>query len=104
MAGGEGCWTVGSQTRGPAGSGRRGGESRGQLSASLPPVPDGPTQLRALNLSAGAAVLHWKPPQAPVDTYAVQVAAPGGEQGSGFWRGLFGEEGPRQARLWQGSR
>lgn len=26
-------------------------------------------------------MLHWKPPQAPVDTYDIRVTAPGGEQG-----------------------
>nr|KAF6463418.1 tenascin XB [Molossus molossus] len=55
----------------------RGFEESEPLTGFLTTVPDGPTQLRALNLSAGTAVLHWKPPQAPVDTYAVQVAAPG---------------------------
>lgn len=41
------------------------------------PVPDGPTQLRALNLMEGNTMLHWKPPQAPVDTYDIRVTAPG---------------------------
>lgn len=45
------------------------------------PVPDGPTQLRALNLTDGSALLHWKPPHKPVDEYNVQVASPGGEHG-----------------------
>lgn len=45
----------------------------------LLPVPDGPTQLRALNLTDESALLHWKPPQTPVDTYDVKVTAPGGE-------------------------
>ena len=35
---------------------------------TLLPVPDGPTQLRALNLTDESALLHWKPPQTPVDT------------------------------------
>lgn len=30
---------------------------------------------------AGNTMLHWKPPQAPVDTYDILVTAPGGEQG-----------------------
>lgn len=47
--------------------------------ATLLPVPDGPTQLRALNLTDESALLHWKPPQTPVDTYDVKVTAPGGE-------------------------
>lgn len=42
-------------------------------------MPDGPTQLRALNLTDGSALLHWKPPHNPVDEYNVQVASPGGE-------------------------
>ena len=46
---------------------------------ALLPVPDGPTQLRALNLTDESALLHWKPPQTPVDTYDVKVTAPGGE-------------------------
>lgn len=44
-------------------------------------MPDGPTQLRALNLTDGSAHLHWKPPHNPVDKYNVQVASPGGEHG-----------------------
>lgn len=40
-------------------------------------MPDGPTQLRALNLTDGSALLHWKPPHNPVDEYNVQVASPG---------------------------
>lgn len=51
------------------------------LSSPFPPVSDGPTQLRALNLTDGSALLHWKPPQKPVDEYNVQVASPGGEHG-----------------------
>lgn len=47
--------------------------------ATLLPVPDGPTHLRALNLTDESALLHWKPPQTPVDTYDVKVTAPGGE-------------------------
>uniref|UniRef100_A0A452U149 Tenascin XB n=1 Tax=Ursus maritimus TaxID=29073 RepID=A0A452U149_URSMA len=43
----------------------------------LTTVPDGPTQLRALNLTEGSALLHWKPPQAPVDKYNVRVTASG---------------------------
>ncbi|XP_008573234.1 PREDICTED: tenascin-X-like [Galeopterus variegatus] len=46
------------------------------LTGFLTTVPDGPTQLRALNLTEGSALLHWKPPQNPVDTYDVQVTAP----------------------------
>ncbi|KAM5287139.1 tenascin-X isoform 7-T7 [Hipposideros larvatus] len=55
----------------------RGFEESEPLTAFLITVPDGPTQLRALNLTEGNTVLHWKPPQAPVDTYDIQVTAPG---------------------------
>nr|KAF6363179.1 hypothetical protein mPipKuh1_010169 [Pipistrellus kuhlii] len=55
----------------------RGFEESEPLTGFLTTVPDGPTQLRALNLTEGTAQLHWKPPQAPVDTYAVMVTAPG---------------------------
>lgn len=63
-------------------SGRRLGVGRAvqpPLSPSPLPVPDGPTELRALNLTEGSTLLHWKPPQNPVDTYNVKVTAPGGE-------------------------
>ncbi|XP_074204495.1 tenascin-X isoform X4 [Camelus bactrianus] len=55
----------------------RGFEESEPLTGFLTTVPDGPTQLRALNLTEGSALLHWKPPQAPVDTYDVKVTAPG---------------------------
>ncbi|XP_014638364.1 PREDICTED: tenascin-X isoform X3 [Ceratotherium simum simum] len=55
----------------------RGFEESEPLTGFLTTVPDGPTQLRALNLTEGSALLHWKPPQAPVDTYDVRVTAPG---------------------------
>ncbi|XP_036094232.1 tenascin-X isoform X3 [Rousettus aegyptiacus] len=55
----------------------RGFEESEPLTGFLTTVPDGPTQLRALNLTEGTALLHWKPPQAPVDTYDVRVTAPG---------------------------
>ncbi|KAK2491804.1 hypothetical protein MC885_006433 [Smutsia gigantea] len=55
----------------------RGFEESEPLTGFLTTVPDGPTQLRALNLTEGSALLHWKPPQTPVDTYDVQVTAPG---------------------------
>uniref|UniRef100_A0A2K5QS67 Tenascin XB n=1 Tax=Cebus imitator TaxID=2715852 RepID=A0A2K5QS67_CEBIM len=55
----------------------RGFEESEPLTGFLTTVPDGPTQLRALNLTEGFAMLHWKPPQNPVDTYDVQVTAPG---------------------------
>ncbi|KAI5136499.1 Tenascin-X [Manis pentadactyla] len=55
----------------------RGFEESEPLTGFLTTVPDGPTQLRALNLTEESALLHWKPPQAPVDTYDVQVTAPG---------------------------
>ncbi|XP_041628674.1 tenascin-X isoform X3 [Vulpes lagopus] len=55
----------------------RGFEESEPLTGYLTTVPDGPTQLRALNLTEGSALLHWKPPQAPVDTYNIRVTAPG---------------------------
>ncbi|KAF6365522.1 tenascin XB [Rhinolophus ferrumequinum] len=55
----------------------RGFEESEPLTDILITVPDGPTQLRALNLMAGNTMLHWKPPQAPVDTYDILVTAPG---------------------------
>ncbi|EPY85408.1 tenascin-X isoform 2 [Camelus ferus] len=55
----------------------RGFEESEPLTGFLTTVPDGPTQLRALNLTEGSALLHWKPPQAPVDTYDVKASAPG---------------------------
>uniref|UniRef100_A0A8C6QDA3 Tenascin XB n=1 Tax=Nannospalax galili TaxID=1026970 RepID=A0A8C6QDA3_NANGA len=47
------------------------------LTGFLTTVPDGPTQLRALNLTEGSTLLHWTPPHKPVDQYSVRVAAPG---------------------------
>ncbi|XP_023581297.1 tenascin-X isoform X3 [Trichechus manatus latirostris] len=55
----------------------RGFEESEPLTGFLTTVPDGPTQLRALDLTEGSALLHWKPPQAPVDKYNVRVTAPG---------------------------
>ncbi|XP_035879739.1 tenascin-X isoform X2 [Phyllostomus discolor] len=55
----------------------RGFEESEPLTGFLTTVPDGPTKLRALNLTEGTAMLHWKPPQAPVDTYHIRVTAPG---------------------------
>ncbi|XP_076414372.1 tenascin-X isoform X5 [Peromyscus maniculatus bairdii] len=55
----------------------RGFEESEPLTGFLTTVSDGPTQLRALNLTDGSALLHWKPPQKPVDEYNVQVASPG---------------------------
>ncbi|XP_069902828.1 tenascin-X isoform X3 [Globicephala melas] len=55
----------------------RGFEESEPLTGFLTTVPDGPTQLRALNLTEGSALLLWQPPQAPVDTYDIKVTAPG---------------------------
>ncbi|XP_073938607.1 tenascin-X isoform X3 [Castor canadensis] len=55
----------------------RGFEESEPLTGVLTTVPDGPTQLRALNLTEGSALLHWKPPHTPVDKYNVRVMAPG---------------------------
>ncbi|XP_051009523.1 tenascin-X [Acomys russatus] len=55
----------------------RGFEESEPLTGFFTTVPDGPTQLRALNLTNSSALLHWKPPQNPVDEYNVQVASPG---------------------------
>nr|BAE42616.1 unnamed protein product [Mus musculus] len=55
----------------------RGFEESEPLTGFLTTVPDGPTQLRALNLTDGSALLHWKPPHKPVDKYDVEVESPG---------------------------
>nr|XP_027777709.1 tenascin-X [Marmota flaviventris] len=55
----------------------RGFEESEPLTGFLTTVPDGPTELQALNLTEGSTLLHWKPPQNPVDKYNVQVTAPG---------------------------
>ncbi|XP_052020304.1 tenascin-X isoform X10 [Apodemus sylvaticus] len=55
----------------------RGFEESEPLTGVFATVPDGPTQLQALNLTDGSALLHWKPPHNPVDKYNVQVASPG---------------------------
>ncbi|XP_044111916.1 tenascin-X isoform X3 [Neovison vison] len=55
----------------------RGFEESEPLTGFLTTVPDGPTQLRALNLTEGSALLHWKAPQTPVDKYKVRVTASG---------------------------
>uniref|UniRef100_A0A8C9CBN0 Tenascin XB n=1 Tax=Phocoena sinus TaxID=42100 RepID=A0A8C9CBN0_PHOSS len=55
----------------------RGFEESEPLRGFLTTVPDGPTQLRALNLTEGSALLLWQPPQAPVDAYDIKVTAPG---------------------------
>ncbi|XP_021115102.1 tenascin-X [Heterocephalus glaber] len=55
----------------------RGFEESEPLTGFLSTVPDGPTQLRALNLTEGSALLHWMPPRTPVDKYNVRVTAPG---------------------------
>ncbi|XP_043858192.1 tenascin-X [Dromiciops gliroides] len=54
----------------------RGFEESEPLTGFLTTVPDGPTQLRALNVTDDSALLHWSPPQAPVDRYALRVTAP----------------------------
>uniref|UniRef100_F7F448 Tenascin XB n=1 Tax=Ornithorhynchus anatinus TaxID=9258 RepID=F7F448_ORNAN len=54
----------------------RGFEESEPLTGFLVTVPDGPTQLRALNVTDGAALLQWRPPEAPVDGYDVRVTAP----------------------------
>ncbi|XP_072493672.1 tenascin-X isoform X3 [Notamacropus eugenii] len=54
----------------------RGFEESEPLTGFLTTVPDGPTQLRALNVTDDSALLHWSPPQAPVERYALRVTAP----------------------------
>ncbi|XP_038625002.1 LOW QUALITY PROTEIN: tenascin-X [Tachyglossus aculeatus] len=54
----------------------RGFEESEPLTGFLVTVPDGPTLLRALNVTDGAALLQWRPPESPVDRYAVRVTAP----------------------------
>ncbi|XP_060045508.1 tenascin-X isoform X19 [Erinaceus europaeus] len=54
----------------------RGFEESEPLTGFFTTVSDGPTKLQALNLTEGSTVLHWDPPQNPVDTYDVQVTAP----------------------------
>ncbi|XP_044531202.1 tenascin-X [Gracilinanus agilis] len=55
----------------------RGFEESEPLTGFLTTVPDGPTHLRALNVTDDSALLHWSPPQDPADRYALQVTAPG---------------------------
>ncbi|KAM9002965.1 tenascin-X-like [Sarcophilus harrisii] len=54
----------------------RGFEESEPLTGFLITVPDGPTQLQALNVTDDSALLHWSPPQAPVDRYALRITAP----------------------------
>ncbi|XP_027732128.1 tenascin-X isoform X3 [Vombatus ursinus] len=54
----------------------RGFEESEPLTGFFTTVPDGPTQLRALNVTDDSALLHWSPPQAPVERYALRVTAP----------------------------
>ncbi|XP_075411532.1 tenascin-X [Tenrec ecaudatus] len=55
----------------------RGFEESEPLTGFLTTVPDGPTDLHALNLTETSALLHWTPPQKPVNEYEVKVTAPG---------------------------
>ncbi|XP_077876380.1 tenascin-X isoform X9 [Ictidomys tridecemlineatus] len=75
--GGTGALTVDKGVASELGKVRSRDSAGDPLSPSLLPVPDGPTELRALNLTEGSTLLHWKPPQNPVDKYNVQVTAPG---------------------------
>ncbi|XP_074092749.1 tenascin-X isoform X2 [Macrotis lagotis] len=54
----------------------RGFEESEPLTGFLTTVPDGPTQLRALNVTDDSAMLHWSAPQAPVDRYALRIIGP----------------------------
>ncbi|XP_051852269.1 tenascin-X isoform X47 [Antechinus flavipes] len=54
----------------------RGFEESEPLTGFLITVPDGPTHLQALNVTDDSALLHWSPPQAPVDRYALRITAP----------------------------
>ncbi|XP_033622490.1 tenascin-X [Fukomys damarensis] len=55
----------------------RGFEESEPLTGFLATVPDGPTQLRAMNLTEGSTLLQWMPPRTPVDEYNVRVTAAG---------------------------
>uniref|UniRef100_A0A286XXD4 Tenascin XB n=1 Tax=Cavia porcellus TaxID=10141 RepID=A0A286XXD4_CAVPO len=55
----------------------RGFEESEPLEGFLSTIPDGPTQLRAMNLTEGSALLQWTPPQTPVDKYNVRVTGAG---------------------------
>lgn len=59
-----------------------GGEHRKPLWIHfLPPVSDGPTNIRVFNLTKETAVLSWEPPNKSVDNYNLEVTAEKGEAG-----------------------
>nr|XP_033771401.1 tenascin-X isoform X5 [Geotrypetes seraphini] len=53
----------------------RGFEESEPLTGFLTTVPDGPTNLRAVNVDDSSALLVWKPPLAAVDSYIIAYEA-----------------------------
>uniref|UniRef100_A0A8C0HHY5 Fibronectin type-III domain-containing protein n=1 Tax=Chelonoidis abingdonii TaxID=106734 RepID=A0A8C0HHY5_CHEAB len=48
---------------------------------ALSAVPDGPSDLRAVNIADTSALLRWRPPRAPVQSYKLSYGPPQGERG-----------------------
>ncbi|XP_074927592.1 LOW QUALITY PROTEIN: tenascin-X [Chelonoidis abingdonii] len=44
-------------------------------------IPDGPSDLRAVNIADTSALLRWRPPRAPVQSYKLSYGPPQGERG-----------------------
>ncbi|XP_030403869.1 tenascin-X isoform X12 [Gopherus evgoodei] len=56
----------------------RGFEESEPLVGYVTTVPDGPSDLRAVNVADTSALLRWRPPQAPVQSYELSYGPPQG--------------------------
>ncbi|XP_043353114.1 tenascin-X [Dermochelys coriacea] len=56
----------------------RGFEESEPLVGYVTTVPDGPSDLRAVNITNTSALLHWRPPRAPVHSYELSYGPPEG--------------------------
>ncbi|XP_025048709.1 tenascin-X isoform X40 [Alligator sinensis] len=56
----------------------RGFEESEPLIGYVTTAPDGPSDLRAINITDSSAMLSWRPPQAKVDSYALNYGPPQG--------------------------
>ncbi|XP_044838783.1 tenascin-X-like [Mauremys mutica] len=56
----------------------RGFEESEPLVGYVTTVPDGPSDLRAVNVADTAALLRWRPPRAPVQSYELSYGPPQG--------------------------
>ncbi|XP_074826844.1 tenascin-X [Natator depressus] len=56
----------------------RGFEESEPLVGYVTTVPDGPSDLRAINVTEASALLRWRPPRAPVQSYELSYGPPEG--------------------------